>query len=63
MNEPQRAQLGKFLSAFINDDGKVVIECEDTYYDTVLTDGECLALGDLCLHGQHRVSDKAEVVE
>ena len=47
MTEPRMIQLGKHLSAYIDDDGKVVVECEDTYYTTVLTDEERRALGAL----------------
>ena len=49
MSDPQTIELGKELSAYIDDDGKVVIECEDTYYTTVLTDEERRALGALCM--------------
>ena len=49
---PRAIELGKHLSAYTDDDGKVVIECEDTYYTTVLTDEERRALGALCT-GEH----------
>ena len=48
MSEHRIVQLGKELSAYTDDDGKVVIECVDTYYTTVLTDEERRALGALC---------------